>query len=843
MTKPPSETTKTMSLPEAIRQAAELHRQGRLTEAENVYAAILKAKPDDFDALHLLGVLKQQRGESGEALRLISAALKVKPDVPEALSNFGLVLNTLNRHEEALASFDRAVAIRPDHAEAFYHRGNALRALNRHEEALASYDQALAIRADHAEALYNRGSVLGTLKRHEEALASYDRALAIKPDYAEAVYNRGNMLHALERHEEALASYDRALATRPDHAEALNNRGAVLGALDRYEEALVSFDLALAIRPDYAEALNNRGSALHALKRDEEALDSFEQALAVKPDYFEALNNRANVLQALNRREEALASYDRALAIRPDDADALSNRGNVLRGLKRHKDALVSIEQALAIRPDFAEALYNHGTVLGLLKRYEEATAGLERALDINPDLKYLKGRILHSKMHCCLWDKFEPTAARLAHEVQAGEHTATPFEFLTVSESASDQLKCSQIWAQDRYPLSSRPVWQGEIYRHDKIRIAYLSADYHDHATAYLMAGLFELHDRKRFETIAVSFGADSRGDMRTRLKPAFGRFIDVSQKSDRGVAEMLRELEVDIAVDLKGFTGDSRTGIFALRAAPIQVNYLGYPGTMGADYIDYIIADRWVIPEEQHEYYAEKVVYLPESYQVNDSKRPIAEHTPSRAKLGLPEKGFVFCSFNNNYKITPLVFDIWMRLLRQVEGSVLWLLEGNAAVVRNLKREAEKRGIAPERLVFATRVKLADHLARHRLADLFLDTLPCNAHTTASDALWAGLPVVTCLGATFAGRVAGSLLNAVGLPELIAHSLKEYEALALKLARDKKALAKIRSKLARNRKTCPLFDTDRFRRHIEAAYTTMWERYQRGEPPVSFAVAQIRK
>ena len=325
----------------------------------------------------------------------------------------------------------------------------------------------------------------------------------------------------------------------------------------------------------------------------------------------------------------------------------------------------------------------------------------------------------------------------------------------------------------------------------------------------------------------------------MRTRLENSFDHFIDVKGKSDRDVALLLKELEIDIALDLKGYTERGRTGILAFRAAPVQVNFLGYPGTMGADYIDYILADRFVIPKDEHSFYTEKVAYLPDTYQANNSKRRISEHTPTRAEAGLPETGFVFCSFSDSHKITPPVFDAWMRLLHQVAGSVLWLLEGNAAAVRNLRLNAERRGVAPDRLVFAPRVKLEDHLARHRLAGFFLDTLPYNAHTTASDALWAGLPVVTCVGSSFAGRVAGSLLNAVGLPELITDNLEDYEALALKLARDKHLLAAIKAKLAQNRETFPLFDTDRFRRHIESAYETMWERYQRGEPPASFTVA----
>jgi protein O-GlcNAc transferase len=367
---------------------------------------------------------------------------------------------------------------------------------------------------------------------------------------------------------------------------------------------------------------------------------------------------------------------------------------------------------------------------------------------------------------------------------------------------------------------------------------VAYLSADFRTHATAMLMAGVFEAHDRTRFETTAISFGADDKSPMRARLEKGFDTFIDVRTVSDADVAQRLRDAETDIVVDLKGYTQEGRPGILAYRPAPIQAQYLGYPGTMAADYVDYAIADKTVIPEDHRRYFTEQIIYLPDTYQCNDSKRAIAPRAPSRFEVGLPEKAFVFCCFNNNHKILPAVFDVWMRLLRQIDGSVLWLLQDNAAVVRNLGREAQARGIAPDRLVFAKRCLPPDHLARQRLADLFLDTLPYNAHTTCSDALWAGLPVLTVLGGSFAGRVAASLLSAIGLPELITQSLGEYEALAVKLARDRGALAAIKEKLARHRQTHPLFDTARFTRNLEAAYVGMWERHQRGARPQSFAV-----
>jgi len=442
-----------------------------------------------------------------------------------------------------------------------------------------------------------------------------------------------------------------------------------------------------------------------------------------------------------------------------------------------------------------------------------------------------------------CDWSDFAGSCAQLLGAVDQGRAAALPFQLLATPASPEQQLLVARLYAARKFGAARTPLWRGERYAHRRIRVAYLSADLRDHPITALTAGLFERHDRTRFETVAISFKSDSHNQVRARLSALFDRFIDASRMSDLGVARLVRELEIDIAVDLNGHTEGSRPNVFAWRPAPVQVNYLGYAATLGAPAWDYIVADRFVIAESEHGHYDEKVVYLPGSFMVNDSGRNISARTPSRAEAGLPENGFVFCCFNNSFKITPDVFDVWMRLLGGVAGSVLWLSASNATAVVNLRREAERRGVAPDRLIFAPRVPLnEDHLARLRLADLFVDTLYYNAHATAADALWAGVPVLTCPGATFASRVAGSLLGAVGLPELVTNSLEGYEALALRLARDPVCLAALRQQLARNRDLAPLFDTDRFTRNIEAAYTTMCERAERGESPRSFAVGSAR-
>jgi protein O-GlcNAc transferase len=825
--------------PTLLQQALALHRQGRLAEAEARYREILEQAPADVDALHLLGVIAYQQKDFETAVRLISRALQIDPTCAPAHSNLGTTLRDMKRPEAALASYDRALALRPDNVDDLRRRGMVLSDLGRLDAAVASWDRVLALAPNDATVHFNRGTALLELRRWDEALAGLDRALELVPDHAAAASNRGTVLRALGRLEAALASYDRALAIRPDHAEVLNNRGSVLADLGRPEAALASYDRALALRPNQLDTLINRGTALVALGRHAAAVASYDRALALEPGNAVAHCDRGTALLALERYPEALAGFDRALASNPGSVAAHSNRGTALQALGRLEAALASYDRALALEPDHVEASNNRGTVLAALGRHEEAARAYERVLALAPDFPYASGNMLSSRLQSCDWRDYSRTVETIENAVEAGARAADPFVFLAVSGSGSGQLRCAQIYCADKHPAAGQPVWTGDVYGHDKIRIAYLSGDFRNHPVAHLIAGLIEAHDRSRFETTAISFGPEGRDGSRIRLERAFGQFIDVSGESDRAAAHRMKELEIDIAVDLMGYTQGSRPGILACRPAPVQVSYLGYPGTMGAGWIDYLVADRFIVPQAHRPFYREEIVYLPDAFQPHDPSVRIAECQPSRAEAGLPATGFVFCSFNNAFKIAPALFAVWMRLLGRIEDSVLWLPAGTGAAMANLQRSAADCGIAPDRLVWAPRLpRMADHLARHRLADLMLDTLPYNAHTTASDALRAGLPIVTCAGASYAGRVAGSLLTALGMPELIAWTLEEYEALALELAQDPNRLAELEAKLARNREIFPLFDADRYRRHLESAYETMWARYRRGEKPAGFAV-----
>jgi predicted O-linked N-acetylglucosamine transferase (SPINDLY family) len=746
-------------------------------------------------------------GEWAKAEHLARLILNAQADYFDALNLLGIMAAQTRRPEEAADLFRRAVAARPTDAAAHNNYGNSL----------------------------------NDLKRFEDALHSYSRALKIKPDFAEAYFNRGNALRELKRLEEALDSFECALKIKPNDVEVYSNRGLVLQELKRFEEALDSFASALEIRPDFAEAYNNRGLALQELKRSEEALDSFSSALEIRPDFAEAYNNRGLVLQELKRFEEALDSFASALEIRPDFAEAYNNRGSTLLELKRFEEALDSFASALKIRPHFAEVYNNRGLALQQLKRFEEALDSYGHALMVRPDCDWSYGNWLHMKMLLCDWSNFDSQIADLAAKIQQAKKTTPPFPVLALIDRLSLHRQAAETWVSEKCPPSRLLPAIAKRARHERIRVGYFSGDYRNHPVSFLTAEMLERHDRSRFEVIAVSFGPDTQDEMRRRMERAFDRFIDVRGKSDLDIVQWARSMELDIAVDLGGLTEGSRPNLFALRAAPLQVGYLGYPATSGSDCIDYLVADLTLIPREEQRHYSEKIVYLPDSYQANESARSISDTKFTRAEFGLPSAGFVFCCFNNCYKIVPACFDAWMRILTRVPDSVLWLSDLNPCAKNNLRREAERRGVSAERLVFAQRMPSSpDHLARHRLANLFLDTLPYNAHTTASDALWAGLPVLTRTGESFAARVAASLLNDIGLPELVTSTQEQYETTAIELASNPGRLAEIKDRLHRNRLEMPLFDTEGFTRHLENAYTQIYERYQADLSPEHIYVAR---
>jgi predicted O-linked N-acetylglucosamine transferase (SPINDLY family) len=706
-------------------------------------------------------------------------------------------------------------------------------------EAARLYSEIVRNNPAHFEALYRLGMIHLQNGRFGDAEYLFATAVRAQPQVPEAYYAHGCALQNLQRHEDALRSFAQALARKPDYIEARNNRGVSLLTLKRYDEALSCFEKISAVRPGHPVVENNRSASLAGLRRFEEALEASDRATRGGPDVALAWYNKGVALAGLDRFADALVAFNRALALNARYVDALNYRGVALGMLGRHEEAIRSYDAGIELAPGNVDLLYNRSTSFLGLMRYREAMADSEAVLKIDPDFKYTRGNLIRCRLQLCDWRDLAAETERVLAEVRAGRQALRPLYNALISTQESDQLECSRTWSKHDCPPSPAPLWHGERYGHDKIRIAYVSADFRTHAVATLMAGVFEQHEKTRFDVTAISLAAQ-KDSMSGRLERAFDRFLPVHGRDDREVAQLVRNMEIDIAVDLMGYTEGSRTGIFALRPAPLQVAHLGFPGTMGASYIDYIIVDPVLVPSGRRHHYSEKLVHLPHCYMPGDDQRPIGPK-PSRADAGLPEKGFVFCSFNITAKIVPPMFDAWMRLLQAIDASVLWLSPAEATAANNLRREAERRGVNGGRLVFAPFVAGGEeHLARLSLADLFLDTLPYNAHAGSSDALWAGVPIVTCKGSTFAGRVGASLLTAIDLTELIADSLDEYEALALKLARDPQLLANIRAKLMRNRTVQPLFDTKRFTRNLQAAYLAMWERQQRGDPPTALIVEE---
>jgi protein O-GlcNAc transferase len=770
-----------------------------LKRAEELFRNVIKTDESHIAALNLLVVVLISMQRFYEAESFIARATLLDQQSDVSFYNYGLISKHLNKPQEALEHFSKAIALNRNVAETWNNRGAVFNDLNKYDLAIADFDDAIKINGQYSEAYANKGKSLAQLKRYDEAFVAYDKALSIKPGLVEAWLGRGNVFCDLRRYDEAFSAYDKALSIRPNLAETWLGRGNVLWNLQRHDAALAAYDKALSLKSDLVNAWVGRG----------------------------------NVFRDLRRYDDASAAYDKALSIKPNLEAAWLGRGNVFCDLGRYDEAFAVYDKALSIKPDLTEAWLGRANAFSNVQRYDEAFAAYDKALSIQPDLEGVEGERLHTKMHLCNWDRLDIEISDLTSSVRNGKANCAPFALLSLTDSPEDCLRCTSTWVAAKYRHALPSIWRRQGYAHDKIRIGYVSGDLHQHATAYLMADLFECHNRTKFTTTAFSFGPNDNSSMRQRLVASFDTFVDFRSFSDAEAARRIAEAEIDILVDLKGFTQEARTNIFAHRPAPIQVNYLGYPGTMAAPFIDYIIGDTLIFTLRESAAYSEKLVQLPHSYQPNGRTRRISDKSLERGKYGLSKDHFVFCCFNNNYKISPSVFESWTRILKMVNGSVLWLLAENQVVMANLRKEIASRGIDPARLVFANRMELADHLARHRLADIFVDTFPYNAHTTASDALWAGLPVVTLIGRTFAGRVASSLLNAIGLPELITHSRGEYEALAIDLALNKEKLQSIRKKLARNRLTTPLFDTPLYTAHLEAAYEAMYRRYQVGLPP----------
>ena len=815
-----------LTLNEALKKGVEAHKAGQIEEADRLYAAVLKAQPKNPDANHNMGVLYVGVGKIKKSLPFFKTALEANSSVGQfwasyidALIKLGLLLDAKTVFAQAKSKGSQGQAF--DQLE------------KRLSESSANLQDPPTDQLQPIINIYTQGQLQQALSDASQMLERFPNSVVL--------YNIAGASNAgLLQFDKAIDNFKRALKINPDNAGTYNNIGSALKEKGDLEKAVASYKKALKIKPDYAEAYYNLGIALKDNGDLEAAIASYKKAIKIKPDYSEAYNNLGVALQDKGDSDAAIDSYKQALKIKPDFAESCRNMGISLQNKGNIKAAIASYEEAIKLKPYDAETYYNMGVALVERGALDAGIKSYDMALNINPGHQVARVNKLHQQLHICDW-----TALAQDRDLIAMLGTSTesiePFTILSLEDAPERHRVRSQIFNKKLYgyktPLlpTVKPSQKPQ-----RLRIGYFSADFYEHPVTYLMAKVLEEHDRMRFEVYGYSIGPAKDDDMRQRLINAFDVFIDVRDMNDQDITQLARQDKIDIAIDLTGYTKNSRPSIFAYRAAPVQINYLGYPGTMGANFIDYIIADQTLIPMDSQKFYSEKPIYLPHHYQAQDNTLPISDYTPSRLDLGLPEDGFVFCCFNNNYKISPSEFDIWMRLLGHVDDSVLWLLESNKWVKVNLLKEAKLRGISADRLVFAQKVSHEKYLAQFRRADLFLDTFNYNAGATASHSLWAGLPVLTKLGEGYTARMAGSLLPSIGLSELATHSEEDYESLALALATDPERLAKIRQTLADNRLSTPLFDTELFIKHLEDGYQQVYQRYYDGKLPEAIFVPE---
>ena len=688
------------------------------------------------------------------------------------------------------------------------------------QDAIGLYLKILENQSNDPQLLFLLGTAYVQIGNIEQGIVKLKESIFIKPKNVFAHSNLGNALKDLKRYDEALASYDKAIKINPDYAEIHNNKGNALKGLKRYDEALASYDKAIKINPDYAFAFNNKGIIFQNLQRYDEALASYDKAIKINPDYYESYNHKGNVLKDLKRYDEALASYDKAIKINPDYAFAFNNKGIIFQNLQRYDEALATYDKAIKINPNYPETYNNKGNILKELKRYDEALTCYEKAIKLKSDFDYMLGKVLNINMFLCNWIEFDSLIKEINNTIVKKSKVIEPFTFLGLIDNPVFLKLSSEKYIKNNFKKDLEIQSLAKYTNHKKPRIGYFSADFHNHATLHLMMDIFKNHNKSNFDFYGFSFGPQNNDIWNSQVKNYFLKFEDVSNISDKEAAYLSRKLEIDIAIDLKGLTSNSRSGIFSYRAAPIQINYLGYPGTTGADYMDYIIADEVIIPKESSNNYTEKILYLPDCYQPNIKKREISKKSFKRSDFGLPENSFIYCCFNSNYKITPHIFNIWMNILKAVPNSVLWIYKTNETASKNLIKESKAKGVDPKRIIFASYLPNDEHLKRISFADLFLDTFPCNAHTTASDAVRMCVPIVTLIGKSFASRIASSILSCLDMKELITRDEKEYQNLAIDLARHPKKINEIKDRLIDAISSSPLFDSSKFTKNLENIY-----------------------
>ena len=796
-------------------KALQYHQSGQLSSAEEIYRKILRIDPKHSDSLHLMGVIAHQTGKNDIAIDLIKKAIQCKPGSHIYYNNLGNVFIDQGSIVKAISTYRKALDIKPDYAEAHYNLGSAFKEQGELNKAISCFKKALEIKPEYAEAFNNMGNVFKSQGELNKAISCYHRALNIKPEYAEVFNNMGNALKGQGDLNEAISCFKKALEIKPEYAEAFNNMGAVFQNQGELSKAMTCCQKALEIKPEYAEAFNNMGTVYQGKGALRKAITCYKKALEFKPEYAEAFNNMGTVFQAQGELSNAFSCY----------------------------------RKALKIKQEYAEVYYNLGITLIEQGELLEAIFYYQRALDIKPDYAEAYSGLFYQLQQTCAWQKLEGMTAKLDDFTNAalekGDRAPeNPFASLAINTDPSCNYAVAKSWSLDidkaMSGLKIHFPFDGRKSGKTKITIGYLSNDFRNHAMAHLTLSLYGLHNRDEFKIFCYSYGEDDSSYYRIRIRQDCDKFVDIRNLGHADAARTIYEDQVDILVDLKGYLRRGRLEISALRPAPIQVRYLGLAGTTGAHFFDYIITDRIVTPEEHSQYYTENFVYMPHCYQINDHTQRISDKDWNKSDFKLTDGNFIFCSFNQGYKIEPVMFNAWMDILRQVPESVLWLQRESEITENNLRLEAERRGVKPARLIFSEKLLKDEHLGRLRLADLALDTRIVNGAITTSDALWAGAPVITLQGSHFASRMSSSILIAIGLPELITHTLEEYVSLAVDIAHNPDKLQMIRRKIMKNRLEGPLFDTPGFARNLEKAYKEMWEIFIAGQRPGQIEIVE---
>ena len=761
-----------------------------------------------------------KKGEVAEAQRLYQSVLQVFAKNQRAQQGLAALNNTTQSLPQG--SIDRLVGL--------YNQGEFSVVVEQAEALTKQYPDVFII----WNLIGASATQLGVL---DKAINSFQKALLLKPDSADAYSNMGFALKEQGKLDEAVKACKKALLLKPDYANAYYNMGNALQDQGKLDEAIDAYNKAISLKPDYAKAYYNMGNALKGQNKLDAAVEVYKKYILLKPDYANAYYNLGVVLQDQGKLERAIDAYNKAISLKPDYAAAYDNMGTTLKDQGKLDEAIEAYKKSLSLEPDYPQTYNNIANALIDQGKLDEAVNTFNAALLLKPDYEAARTQKLHQQAHICDWDSIDEDR-KLIPKLGTYKKSVSPFSLISLEDSARRHCLRSENYAREMFPQKPMPLPEKPLKMPERIRIGYFSSDFKKHPVSYLIAKVIKLHNRDKFEIFAYSLIGKKEDELRKQLIKSFDVFKDVSEISDKEIALLSRQDKIDIAIDLNGYTQNARSGIFAYRAAPVQINYLGFAGTMGTDFIDYIIADQYLIPTNNRKYFREKQIYLPNTFMPTDNSREFSKHFISRSEMGLPEAAFVFCCFNNNYKITDLEFDIWMRVLSKVKESVLWLRRSNQISDKNIIKAAKKRNIDASRLVFADKVPMDKHLSRYKLADLFLDTFAFNAHTTTTEALWAGLPVVTKEGQGFAARVAGSLLNAIGLPELITQNEGDYEDLIIELATNPHKLGVVIKKIDENRLSKPLFDTVLYTKHLENGYLLAYQNYYAGKVPETIIV-----